>query len=48
MLYNIGQDEIYLFLDYLTTSNKFKYILLVNCCNQKAKIKIVPLVILED
>lgn len=30
-------DEIYLFLDYLTTSNKFKYILLVNCCNQKSE-----------
>jgi len=28
-------NEIYLFLDYLTESKKFKYILLVNCCNQK-------------
>ena len=28
-------DEIYLFLDYLIESKKFKYILLVNCCNQK-------------
>ena len=28
-------EEIYLFLDYLTESKKFKYILLVNCCNQK-------------
>jgi hypothetical protein len=27
-------DEIYIFMDYLTTSKKFKYILLCNCCNQ--------------
>ena len=27
--------EIYSFLDYLVASKKFKYILLVNCCNQK-------------
>ena len=27
--------EIYIFLDYLTESKKFKYILLINCCNQK-------------
>ena len=27
--------EIYLFLDYLTQSKKFKYILLINCCRQK-------------
>ena len=28
-------EEIYLFLDYLTKSEKFKYILIVNCCDQK-------------
>ena len=28
-------DEIYRFMDYITETNKFKYILLVNCCNQK-------------
>lgn len=28
-------EEIYVFLDYLIESKKFKYILLVNCCNQK-------------
>jgi len=28
-------DEIYIFLDYLIESKKFKYILLCNCCNQK-------------
>jgi hypothetical protein len=28
-------EEIYFFLDYLVESKKFKYILLVNCCNQK-------------
>lgn len=27
-------NEIYTFLDYLVESKKFKYILLVNCCNQ--------------
>lgn len=27
-------EEIYTFLDYLTESKKFKYILLINCCNQ--------------
>lgn len=27
-------NEIYIFLDYLTESKKFKYILLINCCNQ--------------
>lgn len=27
-------EQIYLFLDYLTKSGKFKYILLVNCCDQ--------------
>ena len=27
-------DEIYIFMDYLTTSKKFKYIILCNCCNQ--------------
>ena len=27
--------EIYIFLDYLTESKKFKYILLINCCNQR-------------
>tara|TARA_B110000444_G_scaffold257718_1_gene296805 strand:+ start:70 stop:675 length:606 start_codon:yes stop_codon:yes gene_type:complete len=26
--------DIYAFLDYLVESNKFKYILLINCCNQ--------------
>lgn len=26
--------EIYIFLDYLTKSGKFKYILIINCCNQ--------------
>lgn len=30
-----SNDAIYSFLDYLTQSKKFKYILLVNCCNQK-------------
>jgi hypothetical protein len=28
-------NEIYIFLDYLVESKKFKYILLINCCNQK-------------
>lgn len=28
-------NEIYLFLDYLLESKKFKYILLINCCSQK-------------
>ena len=28
-------NEIYTFMDYLTNSEKFKYILIVNCCNQK-------------
>lgn len=28
-------NEIYSFLDYLTESKKFKYILLINCCNQR-------------
>ncbi len=28
-------DEIYIFLDYLIESKKFKYILLCNCCNQQ-------------
>jgi hypothetical protein len=28
-------DNIYSFLDYLVESNKFKYILICNCCNQK-------------
>lgn len=28
-------DEIYIFLDYLIESKKFKYILLCNCCNQR-------------
>lgn len=28
-------EEIYVFMDYLIESKKFKYILLVNCCNQK-------------
>ena len=28
-------EEIYIFMDYLIESKKFKYILLVNCCNQK-------------
>lgn len=28
-------EEIYLFLDYLIENKKFKYILLVNCCNQE-------------
>ena len=28
-------EEIYVFLDYLIESKKFKYILLVNCCNQQ-------------
>lgn len=28
-------NEIYLFLDYLIDTKKFKYILLCNCCNQK-------------
>tara|TARA_Y100000590_G_C15384368_1_gene887632 strand:+ start:98 stop:697 length:600 start_codon:yes stop_codon:yes gene_type:complete len=27
-------EEIYIFMDYLIESKKFKYILLVNCCNQ--------------
>ena len=27
-------NEIYTFMDYLVESKKFKYILLVNCCNQ--------------
>ena len=27
-------DNIYTFLDYLTTTKKFKYILICNCCNQ--------------
>ena len=27
-------EEIYFFLDYLTKCKKFKYILIVNCCNQ--------------
>ena len=27
--------KIYSFLDYLTESKKFKYILIVNCCNQR-------------
>jgi len=27
-------EQIYIFLDYLIESKKFKYILLVNCCNQ--------------
>jgi hypothetical protein len=27
-------QEIYEFLDYITTSKKFKHILIVNCCNQ--------------
>jgi len=28
-------EEIYVFMDYLIESKKFKYILLVNCCNQQ-------------
>lgn len=28
-------DQVYLFLDYLTESKKFKYILIINCCYQK-------------
>jgi len=28
-------DNIYLFLDYLIESKKFKYILICNCCNQE-------------
>jgi hypothetical protein len=28
-------DEITVFLDFLVTSKKFKYILIINCCNQK-------------
>tara|TARA_Y100000992_G_scaffold190804_1_gene129409 strand:+ start:1661 stop:2263 length:603 start_codon:yes stop_codon:yes gene_type:complete len=28
-------DEVYLFLDYLTESKKFKYILIINCSYQK-------------
>jgi hypothetical protein len=27
-------DKIYIFLDYLIESKKFKYILIINCCNQ--------------
>jgi hypothetical protein len=27
-------EEIYVFMDYLTTCKKFKYILICNCCNQ--------------
>ena len=30
-----SNKEIYSFLDYLIQSNKFKYILIINCCNQK-------------
>lgn len=29
-------EEIYIFIDYLIESRKFKYILLVNCCNQQS------------
>lgn len=28
-------DEIYNFLDYITDTKKYKYILICNCCNQK-------------
>ena len=28
-------NEIYTFMDYLVETKKFKYILLINCCNQK-------------
>jgi hypothetical protein len=28
-------EEIYTFLDYLVENKKFKYILIVNCCNQR-------------
>jgi hypothetical protein len=28
-------NEIYIFLDYIITNKKFKYILICNCCNQK-------------
>lgn len=31
--------NIYVFLDYLVTSNKFKYILITNCCNQTGEIR---------
>jgi len=34
--------EIYEFLDDITTSKKFKYILLVNCCYQKADDEDIP------
>jgi SAM-dependent methyltransferase len=28
-------NEIYTFMDYIIKSKKFKYILIINCCNQK-------------
>tara|TARA_B100001093_G_scaffold341800_1_gene326592 strand:+ start:11082 stop:11681 length:600 start_codon:yes stop_codon:yes gene_type:complete len=35
VLQHWSTNEIYVFLDYLTQSKKFKYILLVNCCGQE-------------
>lgn len=35
VLQHLNIDEIYLLLDYLYKSNKFKYILVINCCYQR-------------
>ena len=35
VLQHWSTEQIYVFMDYLIESKKFKYILLVNCCNQQ-------------
>tara|TARA_Y100000389_G_scaffold21763_1_gene18693 strand:- start:5742 stop:6344 length:603 start_codon:yes stop_codon:yes gene_type:complete len=43
VLQHWATDDIYIFMDYLIESKKFKYILLVNCCRQSKNDEVMAL-----